>query len=133
MLAAKMSRSSQAKQRFQGFQFAFATTIVHELGNIFVTWLGRGRANILGGRWLEIHLFGGRTEFWRDHNKNNEQASPTNCPCCSSIPTLSNHRRTQVGEPYQIDENGWAWRISPDVINEVCGQSTSYSGYDVTH
>ncbi|KAH6628336.1 hypothetical protein F5144DRAFT_578726 [Chaetomium tenue] len=97
MFAARTSISPEAGQQYRDHLFAFVTTIVHELGNILITWLGQGRIDTPGGRSLEMRLFGGVTEFWRDHNRGDDQ----------------------VGEPYHIDENGWAWRISPNVIDEV--------------
>src|SRR4051794_13713097 len=92
MTTAGQGTSDAAKQRFRDFQFAFATTIVHEAGpHILITWLGKGRPNtprqitVQGygtpqfpgeaGRFFEMNVFGGTTEFYRDPQQDNGQAS----------------------------------------------------------
>jgi len=90
MLAAA-SNSSQAarQQRFRTFQFLFATIFVHEVGgHLRVTFLGNGRpitppqitalnygslTNGESGRYLELNLFGGNTEYFHDPTQDNSQ------------------------------------------------------------
>ncbi|KAG5292539.1 hypothetical protein I7I48_04664 [Histoplasma ohiense] len=100
--------------RFRMFQFLFATTIVHEAGaHLFITYMTNGRVNtppqitapgfgtrLVGesGRFYELVLFGGTTEFYRDSQQDDRQA----------------------GVPHQIDADERAWRISPVFIDAVC-------------
>ena len=89
MLASANSGNNNIQQRFRNFQFLFATTLVHEVGrHVLVTYLANGRlitppnltAHTYGtpfngesGRYLETHLFGGNTEFYRDNTQDNNQ------------------------------------------------------------
>ncbi|KAK2799481.1 hypothetical protein FQN50_008453 [Emmonsiellopsis sp. PD_5] len=115
MVAAGNGYSEESGQRFRNFQFAFAATFVHEIGaHLLITWLGGGRLNtpanmaIPGyelpnrpgeaGRYFELHAFGGTMEYYRDNQQDNGQS----------------------GVPYQLDADGGAWRIHPDVINRLC-------------
>ncbi|KAI1908504.1 hypothetical protein LOZ12_002862 [Ophidiomyces ophidiicola] len=115
MVNAGQKNSEMAKQNFRDFQFLFSTTIVHEAGpHLLVTWLGRGRPATPkemavpgygsplfpgeSGRFFELNVFGGTTEYYRDSNQDD----------------------CQTGVPYQLDIDGWAWRINPDVINKLC-------------
>ncbi|KAK2767732.1 hypothetical protein FQN54_003890 [Arachnomyces sp. PD_36] len=93
MVAAGEGNSQASKQRFRDFQFAFATTLVHEAGpHILITWLGGGRPDTppemavagyatsddqLGesGRFFELHVFGGTTEYYRDPSKDDGQVT----------------------------------------------------------
>jgi hypothetical protein len=77
-----MIQSVDNGDRFRTFQFIFAVAIVHEIGgHLLVTFLTNGRSDsplALGvqgyngrnigesGRWLELSLFGGTSEFYRD-------------------------------------------------------------------
>ncbi len=76
--------------RFQEFQFLFATTLVHEVGaHMLLTFLsndvnntppeisvtGYARAANQGesGRYLELRLFGGTTEYYEDPRQDRHQ------------------------------------------------------------
>ena len=104
MIAAGQGESALERQRFRDFQFAFATTIIHEAGgHILVTWLGQGRPDTPkeisvhgygtqqlpgeSGRFLEMGLFGGTTEFYRDSQQDDGQVSPL-CRCLGQSPAL---------------------------------------------
>ncbi|KKZ64473.1 hypothetical protein EMCG_09544 [[Emmonsia] crescens] len=50
------------------------------------------------GRYFELHGFGGTMEYYRDNQQDDGQS----------------------GVPYQLDADGGAWRIHPDVINRLC-------------
>lgn len=91
MVTAGQDNSQASKQQFRNFQFAFATTLVHEAGpHILITWLGRGRPDtppemaVTGyatsdgqigesGRFFELFLYGGTTEYYRDLNQDDSQ------------------------------------------------------------
>lgn len=89
MLAASDSSRAELQQRFRNFQFLFATTFVHEVGgHLLITFLGNGRpitppdisaprygSDDVGesGRYLELNLFGGNTEYFRDSKQDNGQ------------------------------------------------------------
>lgn len=76
-------------QRFRDFQFLFATTLVHEAdGHLLTAFLWNGHyvtppeISVPGysdedegesGRWLEMCLFGGTTEYYRDPSQDDQQ------------------------------------------------------------
>lgn len=90
-------------QSFRNFQFLFATTLVHEAGgHLLVTFLGNGRPYTpahmtapgyssypLGesGRYLELRLFGGTTEYFQGPSQDMRKVSrshfarPVLCSC----------------------------------------------------
>ncbi len=93
MITAGEGTSAMAKQRFRDFQFAFATTLVHEAGpHVMLTCLGHGRLDtpeqlaVTGytstefpgesGRSFEMSVFGGTTEYYRDTRQDDRQVSP---------------------------------------------------------
>ncbi|OJD24961.1 hypothetical protein ACJ73_03673 [Blastomyces percursus] len=114
MTTAGSGNTPQANRRFRDFQFAFATTFLHEAGpHLLISWLGGGRpftprsmsapgfgTGAMGesGRYFESIIFGGTTEFYRDKDQDNAQA----------------------GMPYQLRSDGWAWKIKREVIDKVC-------------
>jgi hypothetical protein len=89
MLAVSNSSQKANQQRFRTFQFLFATTFVHEVGgHLLVTFLGNGRpitppqitgpnygsvTNGESGRFLELNLFGGNTEYFHDATQDKGQ------------------------------------------------------------
>ena len=84
-----LASSSGNAQRFREFQFLCATTLTHETGGHLLSaylWNGRGvtpaEISVRGygneqqgesGRWLELNLFGGTTEYYRDPSQDDHQ------------------------------------------------------------
>lgn len=75
-------------QRFRDYQFLFSTVIIHEVGgHVLVTFFRQGDSTPQGitvprygqesGRWLEMHLLGGTTEFYRDYSQDDGQVGET--------------------------------------------------------
>ena len=81
---------SDEQKRFRTFLYIFATTILHELGHVFVIFIGRGatgtppyidakigdrRDSTLGeaGFYLEEEVFGGIMSVMRNPNEGNDQ------------------------------------------------------------
>jgi hypothetical protein len=90
MVAASNSSQPALQQRFRTFQFLFATTFVHEVGgHLLVTFLSNGTLPFTpahlsapgygigrrgeSGRYLELSLFGGNTEYYRDPRQDKGQ------------------------------------------------------------
>jgi hypothetical protein len=83
-------RSPRGNQRFKNFLVMFACGLVHETAHIVITWLSNGREDtppsigVAGynnrgnnrgeaGRRLELELFGGTLEYYRDLNHSDRQ------------------------------------------------------------
>ena len=137
MLAAATRNDAQ---RFRDFQFLFATTLVHEAGgHLFMGFLWKGRlltpphisapgygsqagveTSGEAGRWLELRLFGGTTEYYRDLSQDDQQAwVPALRPfICQALLTANSLIKT--GVPHQLDGIGQAWKLDPNTISQVC-------------
>jgi len=134
MLAAE---SQGRSQRFRDFQFLFAGTLLHEAGgHVLTIFLNNGRVGtpaqvtVTGygnqgtaegesGRWLELNLFGGTSEYYRDPNQGAGQVSNQRPSCEPLFSVATGLIMRKTGIPHQIDASGWAWRIDPDTINRV--------------
>lgn len=107
MIVAGQGTSTIAKGRFKRFQFAFATTIAHEVSHLLLTWLGKGRPHtppnltIQGygdpdageaGRYFEMYAFGGTLEFYRDPQQDNRQVSPHDESSSKMTELMATHR-----------------------------------------
>ena len=130
--------SSGNMQRFRDFQFLFATTLVHEAGgHLLIAFLWKGRLLTPSGvsapgygtdragesgRWLELRLFGGTTEYYRDPSHDDQQV------CISYylfIETIGSELTVnQTGIPHQLDDAGEAWKLHPSTINQICQYCT---------
>lgn len=126
--------------------FLFATTLVHEAGgHVFMTFLNNGRALTPSsvpapaydngnfgesGRYLELRLFGGTTEYFRGPSQDMRQVNKAHlfdycfisllwllCIFGSLVAAIDDN--FQTGVPHQVDSQGRAWKISPDTINGV--------------
>ena len=93
-------KNSKEQKRFHTFQFAFATTIAHEITHLFGTFLGLGKvhtppregtkeaketakdkepaeddASREGGQYMEEAVFGGRVTIMKDPSDDDDQVS----------------------------------------------------------
>ena len=87
-------KDSKEQKRFHTFQFAFATTIAHEITHLFGTFLGLGEVRTPprkgseeaketakdeqpreGGVYMEEAVFGGRVTFFKDPSDDESQIS----------------------------------------------------------
>ncbi|EFW16801.1 hypothetical protein CPSG_06760 [Coccidioides posadasii str. Silveira] len=92
MTTAGSGNTPQANRRFRDFQFAFATTFLHEAGpHLLISWLGGGRP--FTPRSMSAPGFG-----------------------TGAI----DQDNAQAGVPYQLRSDGWAWKIKQEVIDKVC-------------
>lgn len=118
MATANPKKNSKDHQRYRRFVYSIATTMVHEFGHMFITFLAQGRSNTPrsmpsepgalhgeAGDELEQILFGGVHVFTR--NTDEDEAQVCSNMCSSTEEVAHDLTNALVRRPVPAYQGAW--------------------------